>query len=272
LASAKEIPPGGEGKIEVVYKTGTKFGKKTQRISVHSNDPDQKVMHVKVVMNIKAILGIKPSRISFGKLRRGTQYPEEYALLIGTEKDNAQILSATSKNKDIKVETGVFKTEDDIEKRVKVTILPELNIGRFSVRIIIKTDHEKIKDLKLNIRGEITGNIILNPSLISFGSFRRGGKYERTIYLKAAPGITFKVLDVQSSIPCLHTKVLTLKEGISYKIKAYVEEDFSEDSLDGKIIITTDDETQAIIEVGVFGKVFNVKKLEKKPHGAAGKK
>lgn len=255
-----------------MYKTGTKIGKKTQRISVHSNDPAQKVLHIKVKMDIHAILAIQPSSLRFGRLRKDTQYPEKYASLIGIEKDNAQILSAKSKNKYIEVETGVFKTEDNIEKQVKVTILPEMQMGRFSDRIIIKTDHEKIKDLKLYIRGEIIGNIILNPRLISFGTFRRGGKYERSIRLTAAPGITFKVLDVQSAIPGLHTKVMTRKEGTSYKIKAYVEEDFSEDSLNGKIIITTDDESQATIEVGVFGKVFKEKRLEMQSHGAAGEK
>ena len=223
-------------------------------------------------MDIHAILAIQPSSIRFGQLKKDTQYPEKYASLIGAEKDKALILSATSKNKYIEVKTGVFKTEDNIEKQVKVTILPEMQMGRFSDRIIIKTDHKKIKALKLYIRGEIIGNIILNPRLISFGTFRRGGKYERSIRLTAAPGITFKVLDVRSTIPGLHTKVLTRKEGTSYKIKAYIKEDFSEDSLDGKIIITTDDESQATIEVGVFGKVFDVKRLEKKSHRAAGKK
>jgi len=223
-------------------------------------------------MNIRAILAIQPNSINFGRLRRGAQYPEKYASLVGTEKNNAQILSATPKNKYIEVETGVFETKNAMEKQVKITLLPEMQVGRFSDRIIIKTDHEKIKDLKLYIRGEIIGNITLNPGFISFGTFRRGGKYVRSIRLTAAPGITFKVLDVQSSAPGIHTKVLTIREGSAYKVKASVDEDFSGDSLDGKIIITTDDATQATIEVGVFGKVYDVKKLEMKSHGAAKQK
>jgi len=223
-------------------------------------------------MKILAILAIEPNHISFGRLRRGTQYPEKYASLIGLEKNNTQILSATSRNKNVKVETGVFKTEDGIEKQIKVTLLPEMKMGSFSEPINIETDHEKIKDLKLYISGEIIGDIILNSRFISFGAVRRGGKYERSIRLTAAPGITFKVLDVHSTVPGIHTKVQTIREGIYYRISACIEEDFSEDSMNGKIIITTDDKSQATIEVGILGKVFDVKSLEPPTPGGAREK
>ncbi len=175
MASSKEIPPGGEGRIDVQYKTASKIGKKTQAISVHSNDPKRNVVKLKLKMNIRALLAIQPYRMRFGRLRKGSEYPVKYASLIGSEKKNARIISAESINEYVEVETGVLDSGDSPEEQVKVTILPGMKVGQFSDRIKIKTDHKKIKDLKIFVSGEIVGNIMLSRVHLSFGMFRRGG-------------------------------------------------------------------------------------------------
>ena len=218
------------------------------------------------------MLAIQPRSISFGRLRKGKPYPVRYASLVGVQKDTARIISATSKNKHLGIETGRFKTEDDNEYQVKITVLPEMSLGHFGDQIILETDYEEIKRIKLYVSGAIIGNIILTPNHVSFGTFRVGAKYEKSIRLTAAPDVVFNVLDVQTTVPGLQTKVLTLKEGKSYKIKAYIEEDFCEDTLTGKILITTDDKEQHIIEVGVFGKAFKVKEFNNNRSKATGKK
>ena len=258
MASAKDIPPGGEGKIQVKIKTGSSIGYKTQTVTVYSNDPEQSVIKLKISMEIHAILAVQPRSIRFGRMKKGLPYPVKYASLVGSQKDTARIISVTSKNKNLKIETGHFKTGDDKEYQVKITVLPDISLGHFGDQITLETDHKEIKQIKLYVSGEITGNIILTPNHVSFGRFRLGGKYEKSIRLIAAPNIIFKVLDVQTTVPGLHTQHLTLKEGKAYKIKAFIEEDFYEDTLAGKILITTDDKEQQLIEVGVFGRGFKV--------------
>ena len=223
-------------------------------------------------MDIHAILAIQPRSIRFGRLKKGMPYPIKYASLVGVQKDVARIISAKTKNKNLKVETGNFKTEDDNEYQVKITVLPEMSLGHFGDQITLETDYEEIKRIKLYVSGEIIGNIILTPKHVSFGTFRVGARYEKSIRLTAAPDVVFNVLDVQTTVPGLHTEVLTLKEGKAYKIKAYIEEDFCEDTLTGKILITTDDKEQHIIEVGVFGKAFKVEDVNNNRSRATRKK
>ena len=209
-------------------------------------------------MDIHAILAVQPRSIRFGRMKKGLPYPVKYAALVGSQKDTARIISVTSKNKHLKIETGHFKAVDDKEYQIKIKVLPEIGLGHFGDQITLETDHKEIKRIKLYVSGEITGNIILTPNHVSFGKFRLGGRYEKGIRLIAAPNVIFKVLDVQTTVPGLHTKLLTLKEGKAYKIKAYIEEDFCEETLAGKILITTDDKEQQLIEVGVFGRSFKV--------------
>ncbi len=81
--------------------------------------------------------------------------------------------------------------------------------------------------------------------------------------LTAAPGITFNVLDVKSTIPGLHTAVIPIQEGTQYKIVLSIKEDFKADSLEGQILIETDDESQKTIAVDVFGRAFKERPIGK---------
>ena len=53
LLAKKEIPAGGEGKIEVTLKTGKRKRKLVKYISVYTNDPKNKKIKLKLIANIK---------------------------------------------------------------------------------------------------------------------------------------------------------------------------------------------------------------------------
>jgi hypothetical protein len=157
-------------------------------------------------------------------------------------------------------------------QKIKVTVLPGMKVGRFNEVITIHTDHKEKKKLTFYVSGEITGNITVLPSRISFGMFKKGGKYEKRIRLKAAPGVVFNVLDVKSTTTGLTPKMVTVKEGTEYLVRVSMEEDFDKDILNEKITITTDDKEQEIIVVKVSGRGYKQNLKRRKPKGGAGKK
>ncbi len=270
MLSAKEIPPGGEGKIEVTYKTGSRAGKKTQAVTVFSDDPEQKTVRIKIILDIKALLAIKPTRILFGNLRKSDRYPTKYLSFIGADKDKANVISVKSSNKNIKVE--IVPAGDANSNQVKVSVLSGMAIGGFRGRINIKTDHKKNRDFVVNVMGKVVGNISISRKTLSFGMFRPGAKYERSIVLKALPGTSFKMLDVKTTVPGLQTKVETKNEGIVYRLVGFIEKDFSGDSLNGEILVTTDDELQKNIKIVVSGRAFKGKKAKKSVGGRTDEK
>ena len=200
-------------------------------------------------------LATKPGRIYFGRMKKGAQPSSKYVSLIGTDKDITKITSVVSNNKYIKVEEdppdAVGKNKD---KKIKVTVLPGMKVGTFREKIVVNTDHNKMKKLLIHIQGNIVGNITVTPHYLYFGRFKKGETYERTIRLKAAPGVSFKVLDVRSTTPDLTANLETLREGIEYLVRVFTKESFDKDILEGKIIIATDDEGQKNIEVMVAGR------------------
>lgn len=253
MASAREIPPGGEGKIEVTFKP--KENKKESNITVTTNDPGQKTVELKVRASVHVVLATKPGRINFGRLKKGSP-SSKYVSLKGADKDSVKITSVQSKNKHIEVETNPEGFESDKQKKIKISVLPGMKAGKFRDRVTIYTDHEKINKLVLYVYGEVLGNIIVDPNHLLFGMFKKGEAVEKIITLRAASDTTFEVLDVKSTIPEIVTRSETIREGKEYKIKVLLKENFNKDVLKGKVIIKTDDKEQENIDIKVFGRAL----------------
>lgn len=255
MASAKEIPPGGEGKIDVVFKTGAGAGGKREKtVTVTTNDPDQKTINLKISTTVQIVLDLEPSRIAVGQLKKGSE-TIRYAALTGNDKDSVKINSVESSSQFIKVDTNLKGFDKDKQKQVKITILPGMKVGRFNERAVLHTDHKNIKDVTLYIMGEVVGNITVSPNYINFGMIEKGKSVERIINLKSAADASFKVLEIKSTTPDIVTGLETVQAGKEYRIRATLKESFTGDILRGQILIKTNDKEQTNIEINTFGRV-----------------
>ncbi|MBN2107126.1 MAG: hypothetical protein JW832_06830 [Deltaproteobacteria bacterium] len=265
MASAKEIPPGGEGKINVTLKTGSgSGGKREKHISVMTNDPDNKRISLAIKTTVIELLGVSPSRINFYRVKKGTEQVR-YASLSGEEKDAAKLTGFDSSNPSIRVDLNPQGYEGNKYQQIKITLLPTMRAGRFFDRVTLHTDHKKIKDIRLNLIGEVIGDIALMPSQLHFGLFRPGKPIDRVIKLRAAEGVTFKILGVTSTLADVTARVETVTPGAEYLIRAQLKDTFEGSSLSGKLIITTDLKKDSTLEVRILGR-----KLPPLPAGQAG--
>ena len=250
----------------MTFKTGTKGGKREKTITVTTNDPEQKTVKLKVRADVQVVLSTKPSRINFGRLKKGDT-ATKYVSLIGSDKDVITSISAKSGNEHLKAETNISGYENDKDKKIKVTVNSDIKVGRFSDRININTDNKKVEKLVVYVYGEVEGNIKVIPNHLSFGLLEKGKVSERTIKLKAVSDAPFKILNVSSSLKEIETTVETIQEGKEYKIRAKITEGFNQDSLKGKLVIKTDDKDQENIEIRVFGRVKRSTQGPKKKKG-----
>lgn len=254
MVSAKEIPPGGEGKIDVSFKAGGgKGGKKEKTITVTSNDSAQPTITLKVSTDVVVVLDLEPGRIPFGQIKKGLE-TVRYAALTGDDKDKTKITSVESNNQSIKVETNLGGFDNDKQKQVKVTVLPGMKTGRFNEKITLRTDHKEAKELPLYIMGEVLGNIAVTPNFINFGMLEKGKSAERVITLKATSDASFKVQEIKSTIPEIVTGLETIEAGKEYRVHVTLKENFTGEILRGQIVIKTSDKDQQNIEINAFGR------------------
>ncbi len=130
-----------------------------------------------------------------------------------------------------------------------------MKIGNIREKIIIHTDHKKIKKLTVYVNGEVRGDIRVKPTYLSLGVLNKNKTTVKTINLDAEKNTSFKVLDVVSTEPEIKAELETVKEGESYRIKVFPVEGYTQDLLKGEILIKTDNKDQEEIKVKFFGRV-----------------
>ncbi len=257
MASAKEIPPGGEGKIDVTFKTGTgSGGKREKHITVTTNDPEKKTVSLTVSTEVIEAFGVSPVRVNFNQVKRGQEHVR-YTSVSGEDKDRTKLTGSESPNPNIKVEINPKGFEGDKYQQIKIILMPTMKAGRFFERVTIHTDHKTMKDIQLNVIGDVTGDVSIAPNQVHFGLFQKGKKpSERFMTIRAVGEVTFKILEVTSSIPEVTTSLETVVAGKEYKLRSTLSDTFAGDSLNGKLTIKTDLVTDGIIEVPIAGRVL----------------
>jgi len=235
-------------------KTSTHGGKVSKTITVTTNDPAQQTIKLNLIAEVQVKFALEPFILNFGRFKKG-EAQVRYISATGEEKDKTKILSATARGKEIKVETSANGYDNSKDKRIKVSVLPDVKVGQFRDVITITTDHATIKNMTISVFGEVAGDITVTPRSFSFGFFEKGKAMEKIVSLKANPPATFKILKAESTAPDVKIDVVPVVEGKEYQIKARVKDTFDKDSLRGNIIITTDNKEQPTIDVMYFGRL-----------------
>lgn len=253
LASEKEIPPGGSGKIDVTFKIGSRGGKKQKAVKVYTNDPTTPMVKLDVIATVKVLLGVTPARLGFGQIDRGITVTK-YVSLTGDDRDTCHVLSAQSRNSALTAEVSPDGYGGDAHRVLKITLTPDMPIGRFRERITVTTDHPTVKQMTIYAYGEVLGNIRVQPNYLSFGMLKADTAVEKTIRLTATGDTPFTVTSVRSTIPEVTVTSKPLTPNMVYEITARVDGSFSKPLLKGSVIIETDSKDQGKIEVRFFGR------------------
>ncbi len=256
MASAKEIPPGGESKIDVTFKTGAgSSGKREKHITVTTNDPEQQSINLTISAEVVEAIGISPNRVNFNQVKKGVEHIR-YASLSGEDRDKTKLTGSESSNPHIKVELNPKGYDEDRYRQIKVILMPTIRAGRFFDKVTIHTDHKDMKDIQLDVMGDLTGDVAVMPNQLHFGIFQKGKQVERVIMLKATENANFKVLEIKSTIPEVTTSLETVEAGKEYRLHAQLKDEFTGDSLKGNLIITTDLKEDNIIQIEILGRLL----------------
>ncbi len=201
------------------------------------------------------ILAASPTSLNLGSIQKGSPV-EQYISLTGKDKDAAKITSVDTRLKNyLYVETSDKGFENEPDQKIKVTLKNDIPVGRFSDRIIITTDHQKVPQIMVNVFGLITGKILVTPRNLSFGIFEKGQEISRKIDVKSQSDNTFKIEKVSSNIPDILTDIKTIEKNRHYEIHIKTKKNIQTDVLRGELVIETDDKEEKTLSVRVFGRV-----------------
>ena len=222
MASAKEIPPGGEGKIDVTFKTKGRRGITSKSITVLSNDATEPRIRLAVKADLEIVIGVEPRSLNFGTImwNETTTKPIE---LIGKDVVSTKILSVEiedpSKGKKpidpamdhVAHKIRTEKVDGKLRTYLDITVGPDLNPGRFNGSLLIKTDHPKVPELSFRVMGKIRGPVDYRPERLFFSNLTPGTDQKRVLTISGIEGKSVEILSVSADHPSLTAKIASVK-------------------------------------------------------------
>jgi len=257
LASAKVIPPGGEGKIDVKFRTKHKSGVSTQKITVKTNDPVNPTLRLEVKALLEVYFAASPRRLYYGRSKPVEPIVESLSFT-GKEVDSIQITDVKMEKAE-RAENIQWKVHDNRDKDPKsftmdVTLDPRsMKPGRFNENIIIKTDSEKVASVKVNISGDILGPISATPPRLYFGNYETGKSMSRTVKVESSENKTFRILKAELADKSLRVKTLDTSPKALHTLNIELDSKTKKDRFRTDLVITTDMKEHPEIIIPVNG-------------------
>ncbi len=199
-----EFAPGEEGEIKVVFDPkGKAAGKVQQRVTVVSNDPTSPTSSLTIEADLMAIVMVEPARlVAFGQIAKGESKTMELNLTGRLENFEVTGVTFDGQGEEIKPVIGkpeAFELNGEKFKRVNVKLVyPEAKkIERFQRNVIITTNDDREKEIRLPVMGEVLGDLDVRPMRVSMGLVAREAEFSNTATVSSRGGKPFKIKGIK---------------------------------------------------------------------------
>lgn len=254
MASAKEIPPGGEGKIAVTFKTKGRHGKQTKGITVKTNDPDAPAVRLTVSADIAVRFGFKYPRLNFGRVKENLSISKRLPA-IGEELASVSIQSVEIVNQahaayyEVRVEDSGEGDERNLQ--LIITATKKIPPGRFYDQLKVTTDPPEVGPVFVRLYGERVGPVEAFPRSL-FLKESSGGTLSGSITLRSSDKKKFQVLLAKAIDPRLIVRVHELNASDTIQIDASLPDDFKDLVFRSELIVRIRKDKQFDLRVPVY--------------------
>jgi hypothetical protein len=237
----KVLPPGGSGKLQVSFKSGSFSGPINKSITVRSNDPTAPAIALGVKANVRTLFAIEPKVVKFEEIERGKPAFREVTLkpLTGEKFAIQQVMPTHPelKGEVLPLEKG------DKTMRLLVSMDSNRNCGLFTyaARLYIARGEtasapgmsrstsgvpgtarptSKMLEIIIPVTGTVVGEARVKPDSVFLGSVRQGERFKpQKLLLTSRNGKPVEVKSVDTGFAGLTAAVKALKPGAEYEIE-----------------------------------------------------
>jgi hypothetical protein len=249
VVSQADIPPGGEGKVEVKVHTAGRAGPLSKSVTVETDDPVEPRAVLTVNCNVVVDVDLERTFVPLGMVKLGDE-PAMAIPFIGKALDAAEFGEVRVDMPDLKA--WLVKVNKDgrqvpqLEMKYKATAL-----GAASGRVTVKLLKPRVADLVVSLNVNVQGDITILPPQVFLRASAQGAVAPQVVELKTdkAP---FKVKKVEDPDRLLDVRLETAEPGKWYKLHVALKDgkgpghDFST-----KVVVTTDARQQPTLVVPV---------------------
>lgn len=252
LLSQSEIPPGGEGTIEVTYKAGLSGGSSQKSIYVHSNDPQEPAIQLKIKATVVVPVEVKP-RSLFWVVEKNKP-SSRVVKLVRQPSIELNITDLTfSSPSSVFSASVVPETDADMQTYdIEVTCNGDLPAGSFNETLTIHTDNPDYPTLDVAIRGNVAGMVRVTPNAVALGVIKDDAIPKRAIRVYAADDVSFEIIGLEPTSALIKTELSKEDNTDKYILGVTLTEKPPPGAFSEKLTIKTNLPEEERIEIPVY--------------------
>ena len=219
----KVIPPGQEGKIELVVEGAKVHGQFNKSASVETNDPERPHLTIAVSGSEIAYVNVVPEGTVYLHGRYGEAIEKDMTISTNEKDIDFKITGVTS-NIDDKITYKVENGKKPGEYTLKVFKNPKLPTLSTYGSIVVHTNSKKSPDTTLQVHVMTKGSIKMSPTMLNFGAVKftdqngPGTPSTKSLVVTKAIG-QFQIKEITVSNPNFKTALDAVTPGQQYRVE-----------------------------------------------------
>ncbi len=251
MVTEEKVPPGGTGEIKATFHTKGFQGDVKKGLTVESNDPENGLVRLTIGGKVVSEVAVDPRYLDWETLRPGDS-PRPKKLSIRFLKGRGLRLEKIQSESPSVVLTK--KSEDENRAVYSVALAEDLPTGRFTGRITIRSNSERVPEVHVPFQGQVQGNVKVIPHILSLGKITPGKVLTRHLRVSKTGKQDFTVQKVKATTEAIATEIHEEKEGERYRIQVtYTPGSEAQGRIAERITILLNDGKETFLEVPLYG-------------------
>jgi hypothetical protein len=247
VVSDPDVPPGGEGRVNVTLDTSALAGRTTKVIMVYTSHPAVPTVRLGLTGEVVADLVVSPNALYLGRVRRGEAVEHEIAVVPGRPGGEYAVTAAVEHGNPA-LRARIEPRVDGPGQRVIVALDADVPLGRLSEQIVLRTTSPTTPHLTVPVFGSVEGDVVVLPRHVTLSAGQAGPLPEQEVYIRTRGGRRFAVTRVL--VPDEVTYRLTpVADGAEYRLTLALRPGLEPGKVERTIEIFTDHPNDAHLVV-----------------------
>lgn len=258
--SHTEIPPGGEGALDVRFTAASGAGDTVRIIELTTNDPERRTISLTFKARVAVPFGFADRAVDMGRVHH--EYAEPLireAILLIRESSTAKPAALETSSPLVTARLTGNETVAQGQRRLglEVSLLPGLPPGPVAETVTVRSAGEGLEPAVLEVNGLVTGDVAAAPEqlrLLVVETARRTARdsWARVYLTGHSPDRPLTILTTRDSNGILDLDLAELIPGQKYELTVTLGAEALDvnSQITGTVEITTNSPSQPVVSVG----------------------
>lgn len=189
------LAPGQETAVLVQLDTRRFQNSKTVTVFVQFSQPRFEEVKLWVQANSRDDVSFTPDNLAFGRVKRGTQAPEQKVTISFLGGGQTQITEIKSESNYVRATLKeVRRDAGEVIYELKAKVRPDTPAGKWYTDVWLKTNNPAIPRLRVPVTVEIEASLSISPTTVALGKVKAGTETDRKVIIRGIQ--PFRILRV----------------------------------------------------------------------------